>query len=99
MMNTASSWPAPRLAGGFQKRGCLMGNELYPAQTHLLQAALGGFGKATLMLDNDAGGKTCEEQCVETLISSMYVKVVRLPDGAADPDQLTDEQIDQLLVG
>jgi len=84
---------------GYRNVVALMGNELYPAQTHLLQAALGEFGRVTLMLDNDAGGKTCEAQCVETLVSSMYVKVVRLPDGVADPDQLTDEQIDQLLVG
>ena len=68
-------------------------------QANLLQAALGKFGRVTLMLDNDAGGKTCEEQCVETMVSSMYVKVVHLPDGVADPDQLTGEQIDHLLIG
>lgn len=28
-----------------------------------------------------------------------YVKAVRLPDGAAQPDELTEDQISQLLAG
>ena len=38
---------------GFKNVVALMGSELYPAQTHLLQAALGTSGRVTLLLDGD----------------------------------------------
>ena len=44
---------------GFKNVVALMGSELYPAQTHLLQAALGTSGRVTLMLDGDVAGTEC----------------------------------------
>ncbi len=84
---------------GFKNVVALMGSVLSPAQTHLLQAALGTSGRATLMLDGDSAGTECQERCIAALVSSMYVKAMRLPDGVAQPDELTENQIAQLLTG
>ncbi len=76
-----------------------MGSELYPAQKHLLRAALGTAGRLTLMLDADEAGRSCQQQCIEELVPHLYVKAVEIPDGADQPDELQDKQIRQLLAG
>ncbi len=82
---------------GFENVVALMGSELCPAQTHLLTTVLGTAGRVTLMFDNDAAGHGCQEQCVEQLVPHLYVKTVSMPEGAAQPDELTEKQIHQLL--
>ena len=63
----------------------LMGSELYPAQKHLLQAALGTSGRVPLMFDADEAGLGCQRQFIEELVPTLYVKAVELPDGADQP--------------
>jgi DNA primase len=82
---------------GFHHVVALMGSQLYPAQTHLLQAVLGTKGRVTLMLDADEAGRACRSQCIEKLVPHLYVKAVELPEGAGQPDQLSDKQIRQLF--
>jgi len=82
---------------GFKNVVALIGTELYPAQQQLLESVLGPTGKVTLMMDADEAGASCEQKCIEALATRLYVKAVRLPDGAADPDELTETQIHALL--
>ena len=82
---------------GFKNVVALIGTELYPAQPHLLESALGPNGKLTLMMDADEAGAKCEHKCIEALATRLYVTAVRLPDEAAEPDELTESQIYQLL--
>ena len=74
----------------------MMGSELYPAQKHLLQAALGTSGRVTLMLDGDKAGRDCQKRCIKELVPHLYVKSVELPDGV-QPDQLAANDIRHLL--
>ena len=76
-----------------------MGSELYPAQTHLLTTVLGNAGRVTLLLDDDDAGHRGQEQCIEQLVPHLYVKTVSMPEGAAQPDELTEKQVHQLLAG
>ena len=75
----------------------LMGSQLYPAQQSQIEAALGPGGKITLIMDMDEAGANCERRCIEALTSTLYERAIRLPDGAAQPDELTGEQIKKLL--
>jgi len=49
------------------------------------------------MMDAHEAGAKCEQKCIEALATRLYVKAVRLPDGAAEPDELTETQIHALL--
>ena len=82
---------------GFMNVDAFMGSQLYPAQQSHIEAALWPGGKVTIMMDEDEAGANCERQCIEALVPHLYVKAIRLPDGAAQPDELTEEQIHQLL--
>jgi len=84
---------------GFENVVALMGSELCPAQTHLLTTVLGRAGRVTLLLDDDKAGHGCQEQCIELLVPHLYIKAVSLPDGVAQPDELTEKQTHQLLAG
>ena len=59
----------------------------------------GGQAKITLMLDNDQAGASGTEKCIEALVGRFYVKAVRLPNDVAQPDELANEEIYNLLEG
>lgn len=84
---------------GFKNVVALMGSQLYPAQQSQIESALGPAGKVLIMMDADEAGANCERQCIEALAPHLYVKAIRLPDGVAQPDELTSEQIQQLVAG
>jgi DNA primase len=84
---------------GFPNVVALMGSYLSERQRELLVATLGPDGRVILLLDNDEAGRQCEAQCLESLAQHLYVKVVRLPEGANQLDNLTDNQIRQLPTG
>lgn len=84
---------------GYPNVVALMGSHLSPTQKELLVDSLGPQGKLTLLFDADDAGLACQAQCLEELSSQLFVKPVRLPEGGHQPDELTDEQILQLLAG
>jgi DNA primase len=84
---------------GFPNAVALMGSYLSERQRELLVDTLGSEGKVILLQDNDEAGRQCEAQCLEELTQYLYVKVVRLPEGTNQPDNLTDSQLRQLLTG
>lgn len=82
---------------GFPNAVALMGSYLSERQRELVVDALGPEGKVILLLDNDEAGREGEAQCLQELAQYLYVKVVRLPEGANQPDNLTNDQMRQLL--
>jgi len=84
---------------GFPNAVALMGSFQSEWQRELLVATLGSDGKVILLLDNDEAGKQCEVQCLQELSPHLFAKVVRLPEGTNQPDNLTNDQIRQLLTG
>ena len=47
--------------------------------------------KLIIMMDADEAGAECEEKCIAALVPHLYVKAIHLPEGAAQPDELTEE--------
>ena len=84
---------------GIQNVVALMGSYLAEQQKQLLVETLGADGKVILLFDNDEAGINGAAQCVKELVDQLFVKQVKLPEGALQPDQISDQQVLQLLVG
>ncbi len=84
---------------GFPNVVALMGSYLSENQRDLLVASVGPQGKITVLMDNDEAGSIGEAQCMAELCQYVFVKVVRLPVGHNQPDNLTESQVHQLLTG
>ena len=84
---------------GIENVVALMGSYLSEHQKQLLVKTLGATGKVILLFDDDEAGEGGAAQCVQELVEQLFVKVVRLPEGVGQPDQLTSQQVHQLLAG
>ena len=82
---------------GYPNVVALMGSSMSEPQRELLVGTLGGKGKVVLLLDNDEAGRKCEAKCLDELSTYLFVKKVRLPAEFNQPDNLTENQIRQLL--
>ena len=80
---------------GYHNVAALMGSKLSLRQAHLIETY---FGQAILMLDADEAGKAASAAAATALCSILAVQIVELALGT-QPDQLTSEEIKQLLAG
>ena len=71
----------------------LMGSTLSAQQETLL---ISHFKEVLLMLDGDSAGQAAAEAISQKLVKRLFVRVVELADGL-QPDQLSDEQIQELV--
>jgi len=82
---------------GFPCAVALMGSSMSLRQEELIIEAVCPFGKVILLLDNDEAGITCQENVLGRLAKRCFVKVISLPLGTAQPDEMTKEEIIDLL--
>ena len=82
---------------GYQQVVAIMGSALSERQRDLLAAAVGPRGKVALLLDQDNAGRIGLDQCLQELSPRVFVKGLRLPNEGDQPDQLSKEQIQQIL--
>ena len=83
--------------GGFPNTVSVMGSSLSQRQKELLIDCVGPQGKLTLLFDSDEAGKTCLAECLLQLTPHVFVKAVMLPEDVGQPDELSEQQIHQLL--
>ena len=74
-----------------------MGAHLSERQKGLLVETLGSQGRVILLFDDDETGRAGSLKATEELMHQVFVKVVKLPDGAIQPDELDDEQLPLLV--
>ena len=65
----------------------------------LLVETLGPQGRVLLLFDGDEAGRAGSVKAAEELIHDVFVKVVKLPDGAIQPDELSDEDLQRIVAG
>ena len=75
----------------------LMGSTLSPAQAQLIVKHTNGESRIVLMLDEDAAGRAGCEQALQCLALKAFVKAFRFPKAGQQPDQLSAEEINELL--
>lgn len=82
---------------GFKNVVALMGSSLSDEQEKLILETVGPQGEISLMFDEDGAGSKCREEALERLVSQAYVKVIRLGEEGAQPDNLCQDKIRELL--
>jgi len=82
---------------GFPCTAALMGSSMSERQEKLIVEAVGTCGKLVLLLDNDEAGIACQENVLSRLAKRCFVKVVFLPPGINQPDEMTKEEIRDLF--
>ena len=82
---------------GIENVVALMGSFLSEQQKNLLVETLGAAGKVILLFDNDVAGQGGAAQCAGELMDHLFVKQARLPEGILQPDELSDQDLRQLL--
>lgn len=75
----------------------LMGSTLSPAQAELIAKHTNGESRIVLMLDEDSAGRAGCEQALQCLAPNAFVKAFRFPQEGQQPDQLSAEEIHELL--
>ncbi len=84
---------------GVENAVALMGAHLSEQQKELLVETLGPQGRVVLLFDNDEAGQAGSAKAAEELINQLFVKVVKLPERVAQPDELTDEELQRIVAG
>ncbi len=82
---------------GIENAVATMGAHLSERQRDLLVETLGPNGRVLLLFDDDEAGRAGSVKAAEEVMDQLFVKVVKLPYGAIQPDVLADEQL-RLLV-
>lgn len=76
---------------GYFNTVALMGSSLTKEQETLLKKVLRPDSKVVLLFDKDEAGVNCKDQVLSVLSDCCYVKVINLPDGITQPDQLKEK--------
>ncbi len=50
-----------------------------------------------LLFDDDKAGRDGSVKAAEELMDQLFVKVAKLPDGAIQPDELSDEDLQRIV--
>lgn len=82
---------------GIENVVALMGSSLSDRQRDMLVDRLAPDGKALLLFDDDDAGHDCRLQCLDELSPHVFVKSLHLPPGCSQPDEMSLEQIRQLI--
>ena len=83
-------------AVGKNGKVALMGSSLSPEQEALIVDAVGKSGKIALMFDEDEAGWKCREDALTRFAPQVYVKIIGLGAEGAQPDSLSEEEIQKL---
>lgn len=73
---------------GYPNAVALMGSSLTKEQEDLLKSVLTPLSRVALMFDNDSAGTTCAGDVAARLSAWCFIRVVNLPEGITQPDQL-----------
>jgi hypothetical protein len=68
-----------------------MGAELTVEQEELLKTVLTPLSRVALMFDNYKAGLKCRNEVGNRLSKWCFIKVVNLPEGITQPDQLREK--------
>ena len=82
---------------GIDNAVALMGAHLSEQQKELLVETLGAQGRVLLLFDDDEAGRAGSVKAAEELMDQLFVKVAKLPDGAIQPDELSDEDLQRIV--
>ncbi len=75
---------------GYHNVVALMGSELTIEQEGLLKTILTPLSRVALLFDNDKAGIKCRNEAGNKLSKWCFIKVVNLPEGITQPDQLKE---------
>ena len=75
----------------------VMGSTLSPAQEESVVKHTNSESRIVLMLDEDDAGRIGREQALQRLAAKTFVKVFKFPKKGQQPDQLSAEEIHELL--
>lgn len=84
---------------GYDRTIALMGSTLSPIQEQLLRQHTTSDTRIVLMLDEDEAGRAARAEIVQRLAVGRFVKIAVLPADGMQPDQLDEDQINELLGG
>ncbi len=82
---------------GYNRTVALMGSTLSPNQEELVRQNTTSETRIVLMLDEDEAGRAARAEIVQRLAVGRFVKIVPLPEDAGQPDQLSAEELAELL--
>jgi DNA primase len=82
---------------GYDRTIALMGSTLSPVQEQLLRQHTTPETRIVLMLDEDEAGRTARSEIIQRLAIGRFVKIVRLPEDASQPDELSAEELGELI--
>ena len=82
---------------GYSRTVALMGSTLSPEQEQSLRKHTTPESRIVLMLDEDEAGQAARAEIVQRLAVDRFVKIVRLPEHAFQPDELSADEIAELI--
>jgi DNA primase len=83
---------------GIERVVALMGSELSSIQEEHIVQFVGHHGQIALMFDDDDAGLSAREQALHRFASRAYVRVIELRNFGKQPDELSTEQLRELLL-
>lgn len=83
---------------GFPRVVALMGSSLSPSQEGQIVSLLNKSDHIALMFDPDPAGLSIRQQALERFSTRAYVRVVELKDYGKQPDQLSEDQLRELII-
>lgn len=75
-----------------------MGSSLSERQAELVVETVGSHGRVDVVFDNDEAGRKGSEKVIALLAPLVYVKSVGLPKEDQQPEDLSDDEIKELLL-
>lgn len=82
---------------GYERTVALMGSTLSPAQDQLLRQHTMAHSPIILMLDEDEAGRAARAEIVQRLAIDRFVKIVRMPEDACQPEDLSADELRELI--
>ena len=82
---------------GYDRTVALMGSSLSPIQEQLLRQYTTPETRIVLMLDEDDAGRAARSDIVQQLALDRFVKIARMPEDAGQPEQLSAEELCEII--
>ena len=82
---------------GCDRTIALMGSTLSTVQEQLLRQHTTAETRIVLMLDEDEAGRAARAEIVQRLAIDRFLKIVQLPEHLAQPDQLSADELAELI--
>jgi DNA primase len=82
---------------GFGRAVALMGSTMSQIQEQLLRQLTTAKTRIILMLDEDEAGRAARVAIIERLAIDRFVKIIRLPENASQPEQLSADELAALI--